>query len=74
MDSAAIFRQRAEQCRRLARALSVRKDPTVTSLEALAVEFEAKALRCSREADEPKNNGRRRTEDHQREPSATMSR
>jgi hypothetical protein len=44
MESADDFRQRAEQCRRLAGAVPNQKDPVVASLLALAVEFEAKAV------------------------------
>jgi hypothetical protein len=43
VDRAASFRQRAEQCRRLARGIPNRNDPTVASLEALAKELDGKA-------------------------------
>lgn len=43
MATAIYFRQKAEQCRRLAAAISSQNDPTYVSLRALAVEFDAKA-------------------------------
>jgi hypothetical protein len=43
-DGADYFRQKAEQCRRLANGLVYQNDPAVASLLALAVEFEAKAV------------------------------
>jgi hypothetical protein len=42
MESASYFREKAEQCRRLAAGLT-RNDPTALSLNALAVEFNAAA-------------------------------
>jgi hypothetical protein len=49
-DTADYFRQKAEQCRRLADAVPNQKDPVVASLLALAVEFEAKAVALTAEA------------------------
>ena len=43
MATAVIFRQKAEQCRRLANAFSNSNEPAVGSLKALAIEFDAKA-------------------------------
>jgi hypothetical protein len=43
MESANYFREKAEQCRRLARSIPTRNDPTGVSLHALAVEFDATA-------------------------------
>ena len=43
MATAIYFRQKAEQCRRLANGLANDKDPAVTALRALAVEFDHKA-------------------------------
>jgi hypothetical protein len=44
MEDADYFRQKAEQCRRLASGLMNDRDPAVAALLALAVEFEAKAV------------------------------
>ena len=44
MESASYFREKAEQCRRLAACIFTRNDPTATSLGALAVEFDAAAV------------------------------
>ena len=44
MEDADYFRQKAEQCHRLASGLFKQDDPAVASLLALAVEFEAKAV------------------------------
>ena len=44
IDTADYFRQKAEQCRRLADMLPNNKDPIVAGLLALAVEFEARAV------------------------------
>lgn len=41
--TASYFREKAEQCRRLARAILSRNDPTQASLAAMAVEFDAQA-------------------------------
>ena len=46
-QTADYFRQKAEQCRRLAG--SVVNDPVVANLLALAVEFEAKAVALTAE-------------------------
>jgi hypothetical protein len=43
MESASSFREKAEQCRRLAVCILTRNDPTATSLRALAIEFDAAA-------------------------------
>jgi hypothetical protein len=43
MSSAVYFRQKAEQCRRLAKGMLTRNDPAVLALQALAVEFDHKA-------------------------------
>jgi hypothetical protein len=43
MATAVYFRQKAEQCRRLAGAITGRNDLTGVSLMALSVEFDAKA-------------------------------
>ena len=43
METASYFREKAEQCRRLATSILTRNDPTKTSLDALAIEFEAAA-------------------------------
>jgi hypothetical protein len=43
MASAVYFRQKAEQCRRLAATILVGNDPTAASLKALAVEFDCRA-------------------------------
>jgi hypothetical protein len=43
MESAGYFRERAEQCRRLARGIVTRNDPIAVSLAALAREFDAAA-------------------------------
>jgi hypothetical protein len=48
-DDADYFRQKAEQCRRLAKALVNQHDPAVANLLALAVEFEAKAVALTAE-------------------------
>ena len=47
--TAEYFRQKAEQCRRLANAVVNGKDPVVANLLALAVEFEAKAVALAAE-------------------------
>jgi hypothetical protein len=44
MATAAEFRQRADQCRRLAEAITARDDPAIASLPKLAAEYEAKAI------------------------------
>ena len=43
MSSAAYFRQKAEQCRRLASAIVTEKDPAIAGLYALSAEFDARA-------------------------------
>jgi hypothetical protein len=43
MATAVYFRQKAEQCRRLATSIMSRNDPTAKSLNALATEFDSKA-------------------------------
>jgi hypothetical protein len=43
MESASYFREKAEQCRRLAAAILTRNDPTAVSLAALSVEFDPAA-------------------------------
>jgi hypothetical protein len=49
MEDACYFRQKAEQCRRLAATLIERNDPTKERLLALALEFDAKALAAAAE-------------------------
>jgi hypothetical protein len=49
MEDADYFRQKAEQCRRLASGLHNQRDPAVASLLALAVEFESKAVALTAE-------------------------
>jgi hypothetical protein len=49
MEDADYFRQKAEQCRRLASGLMNDRDPAVAALLALAVEFEAKAVALTAE-------------------------
>jgi hypothetical protein len=44
METAADFRAKAEQCRRLARSVSDRKDPLVARFIELATEYDARAL------------------------------
>ncbi len=41
--NASYFREKAEQCRRLANAILSRNDPTQVSLQAMAAEFDAQA-------------------------------
>ena len=48
-QTADYFRQKAEQCRRLAGAIVNTNDPVVANLLALAVEFEAKAVALTAE-------------------------
>jgi hypothetical protein len=43
MTTAVYFRQKAEQCRRLAAGILTQNDPTGLALQALAVEFDSKA-------------------------------
>ena len=43
MQSASYFREKANQCRRLAACLLVRDDPTAVALKALGIEFDAAA-------------------------------
>jgi hypothetical protein len=43
VQSASYFREKAEQCRRLAACIPTRDDPTAVSLKALGIEFEATA-------------------------------
>jgi len=66
-ETADYFRQKAEQCRRLADAHHNSRDPVVANLLALAVEFEARAVAIAAEeaataqsdqiAPQPKSNG-----------------
>ena len=49
MEDADYFRQKAEQCRRLASGLVNANDPAVAALLALAVEFEARAVALAAE-------------------------
>jgi hypothetical protein len=44
MEDADYFRQKVEQCRRLAGPVANAHDPVVANLLAFAVEFEAKAV------------------------------
>jgi hypothetical protein len=50
MATAVFFRQKAEQCRRLASGILGRNDPTSESLIALSVEFDSKAQALEAEA------------------------
>ncbi|ACA15308.1 hypothetical protein M446_0750 [Methylobacterium sp. 4-46] len=43
MQDAAYFREKAEQCRRLAKHLYNQNDPAVAALTAMAAEFDADA-------------------------------
>lgn len=43
------YRQKAEQCRRMASMIMHQNDPVVANLMALAVEFEAKAVALTAE-------------------------
>jgi hypothetical protein len=43
METASYFREKAEQCRRMAASILTRNDVTATSLAALALEFDAAA-------------------------------
>jgi hypothetical protein len=43
METAGYFREKAEQCRWLAACIPTRNDPTASSLNALASEFDAAA-------------------------------
>jgi hypothetical protein len=43
MPNAVYFRQKAEQCRRLAASILTRNDVTAAALQALAVEFDSRA-------------------------------
>ena len=43
MPDAVYFRQKAEQCRRLADGILAQDDPTAASLHTLGVEFDARA-------------------------------
>ena len=49
MEDADYFRQKAEQCRRLAEGVVNPHDPAIASLLAMAVEFEAKAVALAAE-------------------------
>jgi hypothetical protein len=49
MRGADYFREKAEQCHRLAKAIVNQTDPAVAALLALAVEFEAKAVALTAE-------------------------
>jgi len=48
-ETAEYFREKAEQCRRLACAVANQRDPVVANVLALAVEFEAKAVALTAE-------------------------
>jgi hypothetical protein len=48
METAADFRAKAEQCRRLARSVGDRKDPLVARFIELATEYDARALELER--------------------------
>jgi hypothetical protein len=48
-ETAEYYRQKAAQCRRLADGIANQRDPVVTSLLALAVEFEARAVAMAAE-------------------------
>jgi len=48
-ETAEYFREKAEQCRRLAGAVANQRDPVVANLLALPVEFEAKAVALTAE-------------------------
>jgi hypothetical protein len=43
------FREKADRCRRLARSIFLRNDPTAASLYALATEFDDRAARLEAE-------------------------
>jgi hypothetical protein len=43
VESASYFREKAEQCRRLAACIHRRDDPMAVSLKALGIEFDATA-------------------------------
>lgn len=43
IESVTYFREKAEQCRRLARSILTRDDPAVAALEAMAAEFDLSA-------------------------------
>jgi hypothetical protein len=43
MESASYFREKAEQCRRLAGCILGGNDPTARAMNALAIEFDAAA-------------------------------
>jgi hypothetical protein len=45
MATASDYRQKADQCRRLAEAITARDDPAIAALLKLAAESEAKASR-----------------------------
>lgn len=46
--SAFYFRDKAAQCRRLAKGIMYRNDPAIDALLALAAEFDAKAAEAER--------------------------
>ena len=48
-ETADYYRQKAEQCRRMAGMIMHQNDPVVANLMALAVEFEAKAVALTAE-------------------------
>jgi hypothetical protein len=50
MDSPSYFLEKAAQCRRLAASITVRKDPAIEALLALAAEFDGKAIAAQAEA------------------------
>jgi hypothetical protein len=49
IETAAYFRQKAAQCRRLADAVGNQNDPVVATLRALALEFDARAVALAAE-------------------------
>ena len=54
MATASDYRQKADQCRRLAEAITARDDPAIAALLKLAAESEAKAVAIEAGvADEP---------------------
>jgi hypothetical protein len=55
MESSAFLRDKAEQCRRLARSIMVPDDPAVTALLNMAAEFEAKAAALENREDDPED-------------------
>jgi hypothetical protein len=58
MESPSYFRNKAEQCRRLAACITTRNDMTAGSLKAMAIEFDAMAAAADADS------GGRRVRDH----------